>query len=256
MTNKQEKRIIKYWNQRSKKPKFAGAADPNTDELEKFFLKRFVRKDKSILDVGCGTGNLLNSFIKLSKNLTGVDVSYGMINQAKRKYKKINFFVADVLDENDFVIKTNGLKFDLIFTKRCIQNILSKKKQLNVINFLGSRLKKKGKLILCESSATAQNNINILRKKLQLKKINPPWHNLFFDDKKIKNTKFKYVKLVEIHSFMSTFFFITRIVNAYVKKLEKKEPHFSDNHNKLAKILPQNLLNEFSQTKVYEFKKN
>lgn len=253
MPNRQENRIIEYWDLRSKNFKFAGAADPNTDELEKAYLKKFIKKNKAILDVGCGAGNLLNSFYNLSKNLTGVDVSQGMIKQAKKNYKKINFLVADALDEKNFSKKIENKKFDLIFTKRCIQNILNKKKQLKVINFLGSKLKKNGKLILCESSATAQNEINILRKKIGLKKITAPWHNLFFNDEILKKTKFKNLRLLEIHPFMATFFFITRIVNAYIKDKDGKKPHYLDDHNKLAKNLPQDLLSKFSQTKVYEF---
>ncbi len=253
MGNRQDNKIIEYWNQRSKNFKFAGAKNPITDELEKNYLIKFVRKKKAILDVGCGAGNLLKSFNHLSKDLTGIDVSQGMINQAKKKYKKINFLVADVIDEKNFSTSIKNKKFDLIFTKRCIQNILSQKKQLKIINFLGSKLKKNGKLILCESSATAQKDINVLRKKIGLKKITPPWHNLFFDDRKIQKTKFKNLKLREIHSFMATFFFVTRIINAYIKNKEGKKPHYLDSHNILAKNLPQNLLSKFSQTKVYEF---
>jgi len=166
MINRQEDKIINYWDERSKIFKFAGAADPNTDELETAYLKKFIRKNSAVLDVECGTGNLLNSFYSTSKNLTGIDVSHGMIDQAKKHFKKINFLVGDVLDEKNFSLKVENKKFDIIITKRCIQNILDLKKQLKTIIFLGSKLKKNGRLILCESSATAQKNINNLGKKI------------------------------------------------------------------------------------------
>ena len=92
--------------------------------------------------------------------------------------------------------KSFSERFDYIISKRAIQNVLSNKLQISTIDNFGYHLKKKGLMILVESSNTAQKNINFYRKKYKLPKIIPPFHNLFFDDKKILSHKFKYVKLV------------------------------------------------------------
>ena len=75
--------------------------------LKKILMKE-VGKGKRILDVGCGTGELLD-FLEPSYGL-GIDVSEGMINEARKKYKKGNlkFEVGDaenlVKGEYDFIL--------------------------------------------------------------------------------------------------------------------------------------------------------
>jgi len=70
----------------------------------KRMLEREVGFDKKILDVGCGTGELLDF---LNPNFGfGIDVSEGMIDEANKKYNKENlrFEVGDAenLEEKDY----------------------------------------------------------------------------------------------------------------------------------------------------------
>ncbi|WP_078433212.1 class I SAM-dependent methyltransferase [Metabacillus halosaccharovorans] len=51
-----------------------------------------------ILDVGCGTGDLMNTFGRLGVSVLGVDQSEPMIVKAKEKYPQLNFEVRDVLE--------------------------------------------------------------------------------------------------------------------------------------------------------------
>ena len=93
MINRQEDKIINYWDERSKIFKFAGAADPNTDELETAYLKKFIRKNSAVLDVECGTGNLLNSFLRkcIEQNITAlfyVIESHGDFNTILSVYQE------------------------------------------------------------------------------------------------------------------------------------------------------------------------
>jgi hypothetical protein len=139
-----------------------------------------------------------------------------------------------------------------------VQNILSTKLQLKIIDNVGFFLKKNGKMILVESSSNAQNNINKFRKKFHLSKITPPFHNLFLNDNKIRTYKFKYVKLVKIDNFSSSFYFVSRIVYAlYAKIFLKKKPFYNHPLNMIASMLDGKLIKEdFSQIKTYIFKKN
>lgn len=148
-------------------------------------------------------------------------------------------------------------KYDYIITKRAIQNILNHKLQLNIIDNAGYFLKKNGLMILVESSANAQKNINDLRRKYKLSKIIPPFHNLFFDDNKVKKYKFKNVKLLKIENFSSNFYFISRIIYAiYAKKFLRKNPIYGHPLNIIASTIKEDLLNkDLSQIKTYFFKK-
>lgn len=51
-----------------------------------------------ILDVGCGTGDLMSTLGRLGVSVLGVDQSEPMIVKAKEKYPQLNFEVRDVLE--------------------------------------------------------------------------------------------------------------------------------------------------------------
>ena len=89
---------------------------------------------------------------------------------------------------------------------------------------------------------------------IKLPKIIKPWHNTYFKDELIKKKKFKNLKFVKIHEFTSTYYFVSRIINAFLKKREKKKI-FNKSINKLGMLLDQRLISGFSQNKIYEFKR-
>ena len=125
---------------------------------------------------------------------------------------------------------------------------------MKILDYLGNFLKKGGKILCCENSKNSLNKINKLRIKMNLKKIEKPWHNTYFDDAKIKRYKFKKIKLHKLHEFSSTFYFLSRIVNALVTKKENKK-FFNRSINEVGMQLDQNLINGFSQNILYEFRR-
>ena len=126
--------------------------------------------------------------------------------------------------------------------------------QLKIIDTLGLFLKKNGRIILVESSQNAQNNINQERKIFKLKKIIPPFHNLFLSDEKIKKYIFKNVKLVNIHPFASDFYYATRLIYAiYAKFSLKKKPSFNHPLQKVALNISMN--NKLSTTRYSQVQK-
>jgi trans-aconitate methyltransferase len=68
------------------------------------------KKGERILDIGCGTGDLANSLVQYEVDVTGIDKSDNMINQACIKYPHIRFFAKDVLELDD------NETFDAVFS--------------------------------------------------------------------------------------------------------------------------------------------
>ena len=96
------------------------------DEIR--FLKFLTRKDAKILEIGCGTGELLNSLAP--KFGVGIDVSDGMISIAERNFPSLNFIRGDVeylsdlkddLGTFDFIIMADTIGYledvQLVFTQ-------------------------------------------------------------------------------------------------------------------------------------------
>jgi len=232
--------------------------DVNLDILEsKQFLDENLQ-GKTILEIGCGNGLLYNEICKTYKikKYIGVDFVKEFIEFCKKKYHGGEFIQLDIskIKENSFKDK-----FDYIISKRTIQNVLNHSLQLKVVDALGLFLKKNGRIILVESSKDAQNNINKERKIFKLKKIIPPFYNLFFSDEKINNHVFKNVKLVNIHPFASDFYYVTRLIYAiYAKFYLKKKPSFYHSLQKVALNISMNnklSTTRYSQVQKYTFKK-
>ncbi|GBG57748.1 SAM-dependent methyltransferase [Sporomusaceae bacterium FL31] len=53
------------------------------------------QRGEQILDLGCGTGTLTNQITRSGAEVTGIDSSADMIEQAKKKYPQLHFEVAD-----------------------------------------------------------------------------------------------------------------------------------------------------------------
>lgn len=70
--------------------------------------KKFGLKFSSVLDIACGTGNLIGELSKKGVYTTGTDLSSEMIRVAKRNFSKVEFHVQDMSK-----LKLNK-KFDLI----------------------------------------------------------------------------------------------------------------------------------------------
>ncbi len=87
--------------------------------------------DDRIIDIGCGTGNLLGLLIaKLNGNVkhsfVGIDLSFEMIRIAHVKYPEIDFIVAD---SDNLPIRDES--FDRVLSVTHLQNLPEPKMSLN-----------------------------------------------------------------------------------------------------------------------------
>jgi len=69
-------------------------------EEEYHFYSAIIReyKKKSVLEIGCGTGNLASHFIHSELNYSGLDISQDMVNLSQKKNPTGTFVKADILD--------------------------------------------------------------------------------------------------------------------------------------------------------------
>lgn len=80
-----------------------------------------------ILDLGCGTGDLAYQLDKFGVNVTGVDKSENMIDQAKSKYPHVKF---EAFDATDLVYKE---EFDAVFSNATLHWVKPAKDALDCV---------------------------------------------------------------------------------------------------------------------------
>mgnify|MGYP001449486032 CR=1 FL=1 len=119
-------------------------------------------KNNSILDLGCGTGDIISNIIKSKKNLKFqaylVDPNIKMIEEGKKKLKKKNLIWLSSYGEN-LPFKNN--KFDLVTMAFSLRNVENIKKTLNEVNRV---LKKNGQFICLEFGKVKNLAVNSIYK--------------------------------------------------------------------------------------------
>jgi len=68
----------------------------NAETIEKLIRVLHVDCDSVILDMGCGTGNYTAALQQVTRGVIGIDVSSGMIEQARVKFPALHFICGDV----------------------------------------------------------------------------------------------------------------------------------------------------------------
>jgi SAM-dependent methyltransferase len=121
----------------------------NTDLTDLKFYQKWLPKNKDarILELCCGTGRLTLPIAKAGYNISGVDITYSMLEQAKVKALEIGL-------EVDFIqadIRTLDLpeKYDLIFIPfNSIHHLYQNEDLFQALNVVKNHLKEKGLFLL------------------------------------------------------------------------------------------------------------
>lgn len=142
---------------------------------ESEFIRKIVGKRmptaKSVLDVGCGTGNHLNLLLGKFDILYGVDLNPEIIKEAKKKSRKITYLVGDMAN---FLI---DWKFDVITCLYSVFNYnLSDKDARKTLRNIKKHLKKNGLVIFAlytPHNTDAKISLHVGKnKRVQIAKIN------------------------------------------------------------------------------------
>lgn len=171
-------------------------------------IKTYNKESLDILDIGCGTGQLISdirqNFKNKSLNLKGLDYSKGMIEKARKNIDYADFILKDISDINSL-----DNKFDII---TCTHSLPYYANQQKAISDMSNLLKKDGILIIaCGSSNTVYDKFAFSLVKLTTGFAKYP---------SIKNLKYMTkdnLELLKIIKIKEKFFMPTIIVSLFKK---------------------------------------
>ncbi len=144
-------------------------------------------QNKSVLDLGCGTGEFLNNYCEMGAKCTGIDVRKNFKIKNKKNYKLFN------IEANHFLRKSKK-KFDIVFLFEFLEH-LEEEDKIYLFKNLSKKLNKNAYVFLSTLNKNlfskyfaieiAENILNLLPKKT---------HNidLFLPPRKLQTITFKY----------------------------------------------------------------
>lgn len=113
-----------------------------------YFFKNYDLENKSVLDIGCGNGRLLQTIkekaIKISSYLW-LDLSKWLLEEAKKLHPESDFLESNMLDL-DKILKSDNSKFDIIFFIASFHHLQTFEERLLVLEKAKKLLNKDSKI--------------------------------------------------------------------------------------------------------------
>lgn len=247
--------ILEHWNQRATLAERAGSNDLVAKELEIRAISQHIKNGMVVAEFGCGNGTTaLELLRKHDIELHCFDFSPAMIESAQSLAEeagmrhRIHFQVGDIRDEPEV-----GKKFDAIYSERMIINLPDWETQARAIRYLTGHLNVGGRYLMCENSKVGLDHLNKLRISVGLEGISPPWHNVYLVDDLVASLVMPGVELVDVEPFSATYYFLSRVVNAWLAAKEGKQPTYDASVNQLGLELPS--FGDCAQGKLWVFER-
>lgn len=233
-----------FWNEQARRHGTDLAAttpDPIAKDLEIGALKRHLDGTLDTLEIGCGNGtDILRLLDHLRSRVVGIDYAEDMIEAAQKTMSELSEPDRGriTVDIGDIMKDLTPLgRFSQIFTVRCLINLPTLEHQFQAVRNIDAILEPGGRLVLVESTKQGQERLNALRETVGLSPIPYHWHNLYLDQDAFLAGLPKHLKLVEIDSFASLYFVISRVFNAKMTP-PGQAPDYLAEINKIAGQLP------------------
>ena len=242
MTNATETKgdVQAFWNSRAGLGQWAGTRDVTAKQLEMEALAAQVRDGMRVLEVGCGNGiTALEIARRHHVRIVAIDFAQDMISAARKLAEgqelkgAVEFKVGDVRQMAGI-----AERFDLIYTERVLINLPDWPAQRQALADVTAVLAPGGVYAMCENSQDGLDCLNTLRARAGLPAIQPPWHNRYFRDAELATVHLPGIQLEATHHYSATYYFLSRVVNAWLAARDGKEPDYEAPVSQLALKLP------------------
>ncbi len=249
-------KVRDFWNRRAVLGRFAGTRDIIAKQLEIEAISNYVRDGMTILEVGCGNGiTAIELARQYEVQILALDFAEEMITAAKSLALdhvlrgRVEFQVGDFKS-----ISHVSDRFDLIYTERVLINLPHWPNQEQAIVSILAVLAEGGLYVMCENSQDGLERLNELRRRVDLPEIKPPWHNRYLRDVELKDIEVEGVSLEARLDYSSTYYFLSRVINAFCAAQENREPDYESPINQLALRLP--AIGDYGQGNIWLWKRN
>jgi cyclopropane fatty-acyl-phospholipid synthase-like methyltransferase len=198
--------IEAYWED----PRTVSLLDENLRALEEALVLRHLDRHTSFADFGCGGGDSTVRYAARVKNCLALEQSNHLRSLAARRIADAG--VTNTRLEAGSVTDLTAFseQFDVALTQRVVINFATWQEQKQVIDNVRSTLRPGGLYIMLENTYEGLENLNAMRRSLNLTAVPLHWHNNFLHHKIfLEYLQGKFV-VEEIVTF-DLYYFLTRV---------------------------------------------
>lgn len=190
--------------------------------------KKCGKKKLRVLDLGCGNGYTLSVLSRSGHgdSYWGLDFSGPLLSFAKKRALSNCTFIKG--DARSLPFDTGF--FDIVYTERCLINILDWNGQKAALGEIGRVMKEGGHYLMIEAFTDGLENNNRARRECGLSDLKAAYHNMYFDKDRLSKAIDGIYQRVEPSefggnsgfdfspNFLSSHYFIARVLHALVTK--------------------------------------
>ena len=181
-------------------------------------------KGVDVLDLGCGNGYALSVLAESrpANRYKGLDASDELLEIANaRQLPNCNFAKSDARS-----IELGDASMDVVYTERCLINILDWEGQLEALHEIHRVLRPGGHYLMIECFTDGLDNNNKAREECGLEKLKEAYHNLYFEKEQFLGSTGKLFSVVRPPegsqtlqtNFLSSHYFVARVLHPLVTK--------------------------------------
>ncbi|MBF8272847.1 MAG: Methyltransferase type 11 [Magnetococcales bacterium] len=214
---------VDYWNHRAKAfqndPDKVTHQDLFQKKLELDFLDRHLAPGMNVLEVGCGNGFVTEHISRGVNKIDAFDQSEAMIGLCRERLagrSNVNLFVHSLPDIDE---KLFDIDYDVVLSVRVIINIFGNQNQKMAMQWMASKVRPGGKLILMEGSAEGLAAINAVRTRMGIDALTAPHYNTNLSRDDVLQAIPKHFTLLDDHGFW-VYDLVTRILYPLMNKGE------------------------------------
>ena len=152
---------IDYWERVIKNPR---DSYKELFEKEKLFLRKTIKPNSIVLDIGCGDGRIISEFKDIPSEIIGIDSDKKAIEDAQRRFSKEDKI--KIKKGNAFELPFENEYFDYVLLMMTLVNF--SKNKLKALSEMKRVLTKSGSIIISVYSDTAFDERKKMYEKIEV----------------------------------------------------------------------------------------
>lgn len=206
--------IEKYWREAGKGLLISAKVTPTSKDyylgrLEEENISSCLNRRLSVLEIGCGDAAHTIKYAGRVKKLSCLDISKPLVEAARKRIasfgiRNIELNAASALDIDKLY---KNRRFGCVISQRLLINLSNWSNQKEVISKIYNLLLPGGLLLLTEAFEDGRSNINLLRRKCGLDRLERARYNRFLIRKDFELFVKRYFRIKDIRHYGAYIFF-------------------------------------------------